>query len=726
MPSLRQSFYLLKFLQHRDTQGPREAHESQYAASEVRRDDAFQAARFEFRQEFVEAEKSQAAGEQERGDLFERLNSDLQETFDINQHRRERSYQESDTLQESTFQRNETKREAIFQGGQSNRATMYEKEHDSHVQRSTWFRDNRSSILVQGRQTREKSCVDMEAAFLNQFTRLSKIQEDSFALKEQERDAMVATLLTELPLNPESPDKTAPEPALPEIPVPFPEPTAVASYPPAPSTYIPFPSSTPVTPSATVQAYPSVVIDRRSRSRSPRSTRRRRTPQNTYADIRHRRASRSASRVTATSPLRLSLSKPEETFTQKGSIELADPFEERFHVAQCQRSEDFTDEEERREGLFKAAEAERDLAEGGRTQTFERKGRVWQQTFQDMLDAQKSHYNEKERSRTEVHMWRDDIYRVVQQRQADGFAMLIVEVEKQAQAEDSLEDGLCAELKYRMESVCSRQIRLLQAARKDQWDHFTMAQLRRRGELGLSLPILPSMSPRSRASNLESLAYSLNSSYESPVPHALGTLLVKGATTLKPLPLPGVEIKLNKIRVEKSFQGRQKKRQILFDRAQYRREQVFEKGMEERRRVFVVNEQRRVDDFEKQQRVRRDDFAERDDQRERQFKAVQQQREALFFTAERSREAKFHDTERAQTREFSEAQRDRSTRFHAKQQEIQTSFFATERTRLEDINAWGIRLLQKMERDGKAYELEEAEREDIFRASISSVHSQSC
>ncbi|KAG6916853.1 hypothetical protein DXG01_005152 [Tephrocybe rancida] len=764
MPSLRQSefFYLLKFFQHRDPQGPREAHEFQYAASETRRDDAFRAARFEFRQEFVEAEKSWATGQQDREELFERMNTDLQGIFDNNQRRQEGLYQESDTLQESTFQRNETKRDVIFQEGQSNRATMYEKEHDFHVQRSTWFRDNRAPILIQGRQTREKACVDMEAAFSTQFTRLSRIQEDTFPLKEQERDAMVATLLAELRPNPKSSDKTVSE-------VPFPEPIVADSRPPVPPTYVPLPLPTPVT-----IPYPQENIWHLSRPHSPQSIDSGRGPVIVIPapGLPSREtstlplpdppaiiilASRLPSQETSTSPLPdpLPLTQLEESIDKEGSVQLADPFEERFLFGQRQRSEDYADEEERREGLFKAAEAERDLAEGERTQTFERKGQLWQKTFQDMLDAQQLHYDKKEQSRTEVHTWRDYSCRAVQQSQANAFAMLLMEIEKQAQGEDSLEEGLCAELNYRMELDCSRQIRLLEATRKDQWDHFTIAQLRRRGELGHLLPKSRPISLRSQASDVESLAYRPNvngrpvlppppehqgvpmsavfpmsrsssrssSHRRSPSPAtglALGTLLVKGATTLKPLPLPEVEIELGRIRVEKSFQGRQKRRQILFERAQYRREQEFEKGMEKRRRVFVVNEQRRVDEFAKQQRVRKGDFVEREDQRESQFKEAQQRHEASFFTAE------FHLMELAQNQEFCEAQRDRSTDFHAKQQEIQTNLFATERTRLKGINDWGMWLLQEMEQEGKAYELEEAEREDIFKALISLVHTQSC
>ncbi|KAF8063404.1 hypothetical protein FPV67DRAFT_242162 [Lyophyllum atratum] len=167
-----------------------------YALSQLQDDYTCQKTLYEFLQEFAEEEKAQDVGEQARSTEFDEMMAGFTEVFETDQQRQERLFLEADARQEETFQKREPLREAVFFEGQISRAAAFEVEQTSRAKRSEWHSAAREMLLVQGRQGRKDACTAVDAALVQQFDKLLKVQEDSFSSAESRRDGIVQNWTT--------------------------------------------------------------------------------------------------------------------------------------------------------------------------------------------------------------------------------------------------------------------------------------------------------------------------------------------------------------------------------------------------------------------------------------------------------------------------------------------------------------------------------------------------
>ncbi|KAG6844981.1 hypothetical protein H0H87_001924 [Tephrocybe sp. NHM501043] len=803
MHRLKQPFNMLKFLE-RNMQYPADAHESQYTSFEERRENSFQESMFQFRRKFTEAEEIQSAGERGRTEVFDRINADCKETFEKYQLHREQLYLEASAQQDTTHREHETIREATFQDGQSKRAAMYEMEHTTLTERSTWYHGTRESILTNGRHARETACIDTEAALADQFASLLKAMEDDFVRRERQRDEVVQALTVAQshlePVISESDPRIIDAMNASDTYIPDPDPILTNPDGQAPSTAIQMPSGStthvPFSEPANVthdNLIPSSAIQMPSLSSSPprvsrfarlrgslsRSWSPRYGGSNSLPALRSKRGCvrsltpphmrRTPSRSLSRSPERPLITSVQSPYnyqpaliaqptpcqpsschtstkessldpksTQDGSLTSVDPFQERFLIAQDRRRQEFSEEEERRAELFKAAEVERDTAEDRRIITWGKEERHRRLAFQSMLDVQQTLYRTKEDSRASADTKRHYVFHITQKRHDHAFAMSLSDLEEQAQAEDSYEQAINEEMRSRMETACNRHVALLRKARKDQAHRFLLAQQRRLKLLSVieNIDVTSDASELSFRSAPSQASFGFKLEFEDehddfPRRHAwrfgrprsrgryrtaIGAL-VKGVTTLKPLPLPQIEqrVVLEMIRQKQSFQEHQRHRNIIFQRSQSCFEEKFETSMEERQRAWVVSEQRRTAEFEKQQSSRRVIFVDREDQRKTEFTANLQRRQIIFMGAELGRDNEFHQAEEARDNEFRASQKDRQKRFHARQQRLQKHFIQLEKTRLVRLERCRDRLFQKLGDEMEGYEIDERLREKVFR-----------
>ncbi|KAF8063405.1 hypothetical protein FPV67DRAFT_241925 [Lyophyllum atratum] len=178
------------------------------------------------------------------------------------------------------------------------------------------------------------------------------------------------------------------------------------------------------------------------------------------------------------------------------SLTINDPFEKRFKSAQQGRLEAFLKEERRRESRFQAVEAAREDAEAERDKDFDQKEKTRSMKFQDMLGSHEEHYHGREVVRSNGDVRREEVFNAANERRSHMFAMMLSEIEKQAEAGDSLEESLMNHMKSTTESLSTRHLAQLEAAREDQSIRFRDAQRRRDAELGvpvatLTLPTFP-------------------------------------------------------------------------------------------------------------------------------------------------------------------------------------------------------------------------------------------
>ncbi|KAF5375943.1 hypothetical protein D9615_008218 [Tricholomella constricta] len=781
---LKQSFYLLK-IPARNYQKSSDDHKARYALSEGKRNDTFRSSLREFQREFAEEERIQAVGERARGEEFDKTLNGFSASFEANQQRRDRSFLEADVRQEEIFQKNEAAREAVFSEGQRSREAAFKNDQEMQGRHSEWHGAARTTLLLQGRQSRKDACAAIDAALVDQFNKLLRTQEESFVSKERQRDDIFRKIVLDHEKSVmRTTSITNGTEAVGGRKTRFPEPTIYR-----PVTVIRTRSS-----SRRRSRTPSIRLQSRhsSRSRSytpPRLQQLRpstvnssplvfpqptivvphqpRTPSSVTSidpeeaplpSVPDASQPRTPSSVTSIDPEEAPLpsvpdaSQPRTTLDGKiGDSSgrprtIKDPFAKQFVSAQQERQQAFLDEEKHRENVFQAAEAAREAAETDRTEVSGQKESDRVSRIQAMFDAQGENFREREVARREGDKRRSEAFDATQQRQSHAFDTFMSQIEKQYEAEGSLEDDLLNHMKGITESLSKRQVAMLDAAREDRSKRFFDAQRRRDEALGVSKPV--SYSPPSRSPSypphpigmsmpppiiMDGMERTRSSSSRSYLPirdrrrrsfsPAVGfgpAALFRGANVQDSLPVPKLDdTTAEELRQELTFQDLQRRRQLIFERSQAHREEAFETDMQKRRHVFSINEARRQAEFEKIQRTRKTAFEDNENRREDTFKESLRQQETEFRTAERAREADFHQNERARDQAFREAQEERAARFYEKQQDLQKRCFRAEQRRSAELEAWGSALLQTRQREQQEMQrIEEEAFEDAFKWSL--------
>ncbi|KAG6887496.1 hypothetical protein C0992_012042 [Termitomyces sp. T32_za158] len=740
---------------HQDTQG------IHYMLCEARRDKAFQSFQTQSGQEFLKAEKAQVCAERGREEAFDRKITDFKVIFDANQQRRERLYLEADRHLEEIFQSNDNRREIAFQVGQTSRAAMYEKEEATRVQLVEWFRETRATILLEGRQAREKICSDADTAIGMECESLLRAQEDIFLQKERERDTVIQDILAAQTANLSSDDvlgsvaqgiSSRPLPATTHVP-----PHAVSE------------SVVLANPALAADEYPEVDLQSASESHPP-LLRHFTPPTVVIPPI-------VLPQMSARQQKRDDIPELGKGFEVSQNDNPIPELQKGFEASQRRRSQDFAYEEELREERFEAAESERDRAESERSRLFDEQVSQWQDIFHDMLDMQEDHYSSKEENRADMAYRRTESFRIAQERHDQALSMSIYDIEKRIQIEDSLEEFLDKKLKHRVEATAEGQNDRLKAAADDQQTRFSTAQFRRQTQLGITSPspilnqeppmvlVSPSKTRAAstrRQSEISRYSYpgvsegSADSSYGRParhrrrrseseysypvvsedgrsatplspvrarVPITSGfdvNALFEGAGISDPLPIPKPSITIQREIEQVSSFETIPRYETLFKQSQSHREEVFQRGMERRHLAFSMNEQRRAFDFEKQQRSRQAAFEGSEDKRERSFNEEQREHEVSFWVAERRREASFLESERSRHNQFKMFQEDRGQKFYATLQELQTKLFVVEERRFENMKTWKSQLSKEFKKQGEdSFQVDEAERDKSFRSMLS-------
>ncbi|KAG6913974.1 hypothetical protein DXG01_003196 [Tephrocybe rancida] len=715
--------------------------------SEQQRDDIFQACLYDFQDEVLKEEQTQSVGERSRVEEFDQTLAKYEEMFSTSFRRHQDLYQEADAQQEGIYKAAETVRETVFADGQKERVETFRSEQELRLKRSEWHSSAREMLIQKAREKWDEACMALDAGLVGQFTVFLSRQEEEFVSEERRRDGLVERLLEgKKQERAESPDSTRTARTPPTIRPASPPRSSPRHYPGPGPMIMPAQSRSRSRSRSSRRSY-----RQRSRSRSPMRTYSpyQGPPVTVLPPMPHPApvvvlppsGSRSSSRSSSRSRRRRSRSRsPIQVSPGKNATKGSDgeasvgPYDEQYTNAEQARQGRFLQEEYTREVHFQAAEEEREAFEDSRSFVYEKKANSWSTKFNALLDTHSSRYASQESARGEGEVRRDAISNAAQERRSQIFAMLLSQLENQAEAEENLEEELARLRKGALEALYERQKGQLRDALEDQRYRFRKAQERRDGELGVPIPSLVQVTSLYDHNAFPGFGYDpgqyvppmmghppiiAQCSYGCAVKTA-ATLFRGGPNIQTTLPIPGSDDPLLQVlRHELKFIDTQRRYQRLFEKSQEKREELFENAVRKRRYAFRTAEARRVVKFEKLQRQRKERFAEQEDSRESTFREAQQGRERAFLDAERERHNVFRRKEGARDEAFRRAQEDQAERFHTKQMALQKRCIDAGKKRILDLDAWGRRLLQDREREQKRiWEEEQRGFDRVFRLSL--------
>ncbi|KAG6855629.1 hypothetical protein H0H87_012869 [Tephrocybe sp. NHM501043] len=746
----------------------------QYAASEKQRDGIFYDSLHEFQQEFSKEEANQSIGERTRAEDFGDAMAEFEKIFKTRQESQQNLYREISALQDDTFQRSDRIREIVFSEGQSARAETFKIDQEFRSKRSEWHNAAREVLLQRSRQQLDETCAALEATLVNHFNRLLRDQEGSFLAQEQHRDALVVKLLQGRRIRDEIPSNISAAAVSQTVMMPVRQ----MIRPPSPlgaMTEIIYNRSRSRSQAEAEAEAEAEVVAVHSSGSSDRSFPRRisNSPsRSVYGSPSRRPPSRSPSPYSPRSPGFLNDPPtvvadenrriPEGT-TRNGTDldgESTDSYDNQFTLAETERQGVFLEEERKREKRFQVTEAERDMVELERTKAFEKKEESWSTKAQTMLEAHEADFTGREATRAAAEIRRDEIFRAAQERRVHVFAVLLLNLERQAEAEERLEQDLAEHRKSLIDALYKKQSIQLSGAMDDRQYRFKKAQERRQSELG----VVPSLSPpemrkpHSREYPIPRPPVSLpiwwrclegksqkcvnqpeifQSAPSMRIPdtrpdiHVIGRhsppvgfapeVLFRGGPNVGDA-LPVAEFGgpvVQALRKELKFVNLQRRYQHIFEKSQEQREEAFEKAIQKRRHIFRASELKRVEKFEKAQGKRKQTFGDQEELRESAFQKARQRRERVFQAAEQQREVRFYEKEAKRDETFRKAQEDQVERFYAKHMALQRKCVESGKKRITDLDAWGMQLARNREKEQrKLFERQEVEFDHVFKVSL--------
>lgn len=153
-----------------------------------------------------------------------------------------------------------------------------------------------------------------------------------------------------------------------------------------------------------------------------------------------------------------------------------------------------------------------------------------------------------------------------------------------------------------------------------------------------------------------------------------------------------------------------------FRQSQDQRTKAFERVSQERHINFTSNEAKRRDEFLKTQRQRKKEFEEAEVARETSFLDTQQRCENDFRNTESNREETFRQSEIRRATYTKSVQKGRGLRFQSLQEELERKSVEGINKRLEELKAWGRRLVEYSEQERERLFTDERKVfEDAFR-----------
>lgn len=150
----------------------------------------------EQREEYLNEERRQSAGEKTRKIDFDGMVYDIDQQFNAKAERRDQAFQEAQKKQEVVFRDNEALREKQFSEGEVHRSTMFQQAQEMRRKMSEWHSTISRSHVMQGHLAREKMCQKLEDDLADQFDDLLRFEEDSFTSAERQRDETVSAVVS--------------------------------------------------------------------------------------------------------------------------------------------------------------------------------------------------------------------------------------------------------------------------------------------------------------------------------------------------------------------------------------------------------------------------------------------------------------------------------------------------------------------------------------------------